>query len=263
MVWKEIGFFFPKIIKFAFLLLLIVLMILWIVLSVDTTRQIGEIHIKHGRIPLDNSRFGARNYLRKSTMTRLYQVTIFNTVLEEIIAFLAIICLLIHKMKLFSITIILLIIIWFIEQFRISDFSHQIDLIDLQNSQLILATHIIHFLAIILGIILIITDQGVVEHLSGEQVFTTNMQPKVFLSFPTKVASQTSSGDEPAPDCCSNCTQAVFGKVWTILSNRVYDRASEVQIIPSKDVESNRPENIVPIGPPSVVSTTTTTKSHP
>ena len=54
---------------------------------------------------------------------------------------------------------LLLTIIWFIEQYRISDIYHQADRGDWQTMQIIIATHSIHFIIVVLGVIITLTDQ--------------------------------------------------------------------------------------------------------
>ncbi|KAI2800205.1 hypothetical protein BLOT_013724 [Blomia tropicalis] len=162
---KVLCFMADKLVKTIFILLLIIMMILWIVLAVEAGRQITEINHRtignNGNIrikPEDARRLpgtfasAAMISVTKGSINRLYGLTVFNTILEEFIAFGSLISLVLRARRTFNITITLLTIIWFIEQYRISDFYHQIDHIDYQNGQIMIATHVIHFLIIIIGI---------------------------------------------------------------------------------------------------------------
>ena len=190
-------------------------MILWIVLCIETTRQIVDVQNRlgsrgAGRITNNNAvgngdpekRFLTSLYsqlqiqglspsssssasitpmITRSILPRLFILAIFNTFIEELIAFIAIISLMLNgkhcydndnghhsrsqrsssSNKWFRTSITLLTIIWFIEQYRIGDliyYHHNFDYqqttttVDQWNVQhMILTAHIIHFIIIIIG----------------------------------------------------------------------------------------------------------------
>lgn len=162
---RVLCFLTDKVLKSLYTLLLIVVMVLWIVISVEAGRQLQEIHQKtnNGQTrlkPEDARRLpgslasAAMISATKTSISRLYGLTIFNTLLEEVIALAAIVSLFLKARRLFHLTLTLLLIIWFIEQYRISDFYHQIDHLDYGSSQLIIATHVLHFLIVLIGVLL-------------------------------------------------------------------------------------------------------------
>ena len=174
-------FITDKILKSFYILLLIILMTLWIVISVEAGRQLQELsHRTQGnhqhrikpedarRLPGSSLATAALITTTKASIGRLYGLTVFNTLLEEFIALCALISLFLKARRLFNMSLVLLIIIWFIEQYRISDFYHQIDHLDAQSSQIIIATHVIHFLIILIGIV-ISTANSVDLNLKGKQ----------------------------------------------------------------------------------------------
>ena len=166
---KMLCFITDKFIKSLYCSLLIVLVTLWIVVCVENTRQLSEISANSGRSKTKPDDGGSRRYLAQTNLpngeltrvmaNRLFVLTVFNTVLEVIVALLAIISLIIKARRLFSIMMLLLTIIWFIEQYRISDIYHQADRGDWQTMQIIIATHSIHFIIVVLGVIITLTDQ--------------------------------------------------------------------------------------------------------
>lgn len=250
---KLLAYYLPKVVQWLFMLLVLVLMILWIVLCVEATRQISEMHTKQpNRNRVDNQRQNIQSatftmpILRRSTVSRLYQVAIFNTILEEIIAVIAIICLVLRKIKLFFLALFLLTIIWFIEQYRISDFSHQIDFIDLQNSQIILVAHIIHFLIIIIGILIVVADQNnsmQLTQVDEDDLVTTKQTKKVFVNFNESI-------EKPKQPCCESI-RIMFTKMWPLINGGNKSTNNDVEMIGKMDYD-NRSDNsgsIVPIQP--------------
>lgn len=167
MACKVFCFITDKCFKFLYALLLIVLITLWIVLCIESIYQINEISMKQKtkqaedqdeeRKLLLNSQ--QDSFVSRVITNRIQLLTVFNTVLEVVIAGFAILSLLTRTAKLFMITFVLLAIVWFIEQYRISDVYHQIDHLEYQSSQLILVTHLTHFFVVILGVILTLTDR--------------------------------------------------------------------------------------------------------
>lgn len=163
-----------KAFKSLYTLLLVVLMTLWIVISVESGRQLQELSLRtnHGttrlkpedarRLPGSLASAAIITTASRSSLSRLYGLTVFNTLLEEAIALGALVSLFTRARRLFCATLALLTIIWFIEQYRISDFYHQIDHIDYQSGQILIATHVLHFLVILVGIFLylLIDEEG-------------------------------------------------------------------------------------------------------
>ena len=90
---------------------------------------------------------------------RLYLLIIFNLILEICIAIISIFSLLIRLYKLFSSSLMLLMVIWLVEQYRITDYYHQFGQMDMINSKMIISTHTFHFVAILLGLLILLTKQ--------------------------------------------------------------------------------------------------------
>lgn len=167
-----------KAFRSLYTLLLVVLMTLWIVMSVESGRQLQELQALRGNHGASGSQGGGGlNRLKpedarrlagslasaaiittatRSSLSRLYGLTVFNTLLEEAIALGALLSLFTRSRKLFGATLTLLTIIWFIEQYRISDFYHQIDHLEYQAAQVLIATHVLHFLVILVGFFLLL-----------------------------------------------------------------------------------------------------------
>ncbi|KAI7692667.1 hypothetical protein SSS_02314 [Sarcoptes scabiei] len=158
MMKSEIVLFW---IKISFLLLLIVLMILWIILAIETDNQINEINRKINRNRFDDRKFSLHQALPsinyRATISRLYSITIINCLIEESIAIgLIVVCFWTKAKNCFPTLNGLFSLLWLIKQFQLSDLFHQIDSNEWLNFDLFLTTHIIHFLVIFVAFIITI-----------------------------------------------------------------------------------------------------------
>lgn len=179
-------------------------MTLWIVMSVESGRQLQELQALRG--PNHGGSQGTINRLKpedarrlagslasaaiittatRSSLSRLYGLTVFNTLLEEAIALGALLSLFTRSRRLFGATLTLLTIIWFIEQYRISDFYHQIDHLEYQAAQVLIATHVLHFLVILVGFFLLFLTASEVGDVTG----TTGNGSKDTVDVPIKSSS--------------------------------------------------------------------------
>ena len=250
-------FIIDKLMRAIFIILLIVLMILWLVLCIETTRQIVDVQNRlgsrgSGHIPHTDG-FGSNNngdpekrfltslysqlqiqglspststsitpMITRSLLPRLFILAIFNTLIEELIAFIAIISLLLmnkhrydhnkdnghhhhyhhhhHRSRSsshqwFRTSLTLLTIIWFIEQYRIGDliyyhhnFDEQTTIVDQWNVQrMILTAHMIHFIIIIFGSIISLMFQQTIN----ESKIIKTMAASINTSTAATVAAST------------------------------------------------------------------------
>lgn len=268
---KWACFLFEKLLKTLYLLLLIVLMTLWIVLCVEATRQIAEVgHLKqkgklddqHRRVLPLSAGMGGTAFTASTiaianrfAIPRLHALTIFNTVLEEMIALMAIISLLLTARRLASLSLLLLMLIWFIEQYRISDLYHQIDYIDANNARIIIATHVIHFIVCLLGIILSCIDSLVACRLrrqSNVDKEATNLEavvaatvPKVFAVVGQSldgIEKRAADGDKKRP-CAWIRTSTIVKKINGQKKSMTTDSSPVVNMSPLGSASSSSPSS--------------------
>nr|XP_027198978.1 GATA zinc finger domain-containing protein 4-like [Dermatophagoides pteronyssinus] len=147
-------------------------MILWIALGCETGRQIDEVNQKLGRSRGDERRFlmqlnqaAVVPLFTRSSLPRVYLLTILNSLINEFIALACLISYILRARQIFVITESLLTLIWFIEQYRLDDFYHHIDSLDWQSSRLNVTTHVIHLIVITIGFFCWLTDQSSHGHM--------------------------------------------------------------------------------------------------
>jgi hypothetical protein len=130
------------ILKLSFVSLVVVLMILWIVLGAQTVNEITDLDTETKRLNQQDR----NKYYDKRPFDRVKGMTIFNTLLEEVIALLAILGILFSQRYLLQTSFLLLAIIWFVAHYRISDLFWY-------GSQVMIASHIIHFIVVCIGLV--------------------------------------------------------------------------------------------------------------
>lgn len=135
----EIRAIISLILRISFVVLIAVLMILWIVFGAQTVNEVNQLEAQYQKDRNNNKN------IDKRTLDRVKGMTIFNTILEESIALLAIIGLVLNHRYLLHTSMVLLAIIWFVAHYRISDFLWT-------GSPVMISSHIIHFFVVSIGL---------------------------------------------------------------------------------------------------------------
>lgn len=127
--------------RILFVKLTIVLMILWIVWGVQTVNEVKQLETK-------NRNDRTQITYDKGTLNRIKAITILNTIIEESIALLAIIGMLLSHRYVLHTAILLLAIIWLSAQMRITDYLWI-------GSPVMIVAHVIHFLVVLYGLVFV------------------------------------------------------------------------------------------------------------
>ena len=128
-------------VRILFVILTAVLMILWIVWGAQTVNEVKQ---------LENKNRNDRTQITydKGTLNRIKAITILNTIIEELIALLVIIGMLLSHRYILHTAILLLAIIWLSAQMRITDYLWI-------GSPVMVVAHVIHFLVVSYGLVFV------------------------------------------------------------------------------------------------------------